>query len=144
MDYKKMTAPCGRDCFNCPFYLANTSEQLRETLAKRLTIAPEKISCDGCRDCEGNCDVLKYYGFSGKCKIYQCVSHRNHEFCHECGDFPCILLQPVADRAEKFPHNLKVFNLCRIKNVGLEKWAREEAKIASDRYYQGNLSDCVG
>jgi hypothetical protein len=25
------------------------------------------------------------------------------------------------------PHNTKVFNLCRIKKVGIEKWAKSEA-----------------
>ena len=33
------------------------------------------------------------------------------------------------------PHNTKVFNLCRIKNVGLEQWAKEEAGDILDKYY---------
>ena len=35
------------------------------------------------------------------------------------------------------PHNTKVFNLCRIKNVGIEKWAKEEAGDILDKYYYG-------
>jgi hypothetical protein len=144
MDYKRMTAPCGRDCFNCPFYLAKTDKQLRDTFAKRFNVAPEQICCNGCRDSKGNCEVLKIYGFSGACKTYQCISDRNHEFCFECSDFPCSLLQPIADRADKFPHNLKVYNLCRIMNIGLDQWAHEESKNTFERYYKGNLSNCVG
>jgi hypothetical protein len=37
MDYTKMTAPCGLDCFNCPMYLANENEKLRNTIAERLS-----------------------------------------------------------------------------------------------------------
>ena len=139
-----MTAPCGRDCFNCPFFLATTNEKLRHTMAKRMNLSPDKTSCNGCRTCKGNCEVLKNYGFSGRCKIFQCVTHKNHSFCYECANFPCVLLQPLADRADRFPHNLKIFNLCRIKNIGLEKWATEEAREAFERYYSGNLKDCVG
>jgi hypothetical protein len=36
-------------------------------------------------------------------------------------------LQPFADRANVWPHNLKIYNLCRIKKMGLEKWAVEKA-----------------
>ena len=32
------------------------------------------------------------------------------------------------------PHNTKVFNLCRIKKVGIEKWAKSEA---SDIFLNG-------
>jgi len=35
------------------------------------------------------------------------------------------------------PHNTKVFHLCRIKKVGLEKWAKEEAGDILDTYYYG-------
>jgi hypothetical protein len=30
MDYKRMTSPCGLDCFNCLMYLASEDEELRE------------------------------------------------------------------------------------------------------------------
>jgi hypothetical protein len=144
MDYERMTAPCGRDCFNCPFFLATTIEKLRLAFAEKLNLPPEKTGCAGCRSCNGNCEVLKNYGFNGRCKIFQCVTGKNHTFCFECPDFPCTLLHPLADGADRFPHNLKVYNLCRIRNIGLEKWASEEAKDSFNRYYTGNLRDCVG
>jgi hypothetical protein len=144
MDFRKLTAPCGRDCFNCPFYLAKNDQRIRKTMAERMKISEEKIECNSCRELKGNCEVLKNYGFSGTCKIYLCVSIREHEFCFECSEFPCRLLRPLADGAERFPHNLKVYNLCRIKNAGLEKWAREEAKPDFENYYKGKLSDCLG
>lgn len=47
------------------------------------------------------------------------------------------MIQPVASDQAMKPHNTKVFNLCRIKNVGIEKWAKEEAGDILDKYYYG-------
>jgi hypothetical protein len=33
----------------------------------------------------------------------------------------------------------KVFNLCLIKKMGLEKWASEKAKSVRETYYKGKL-----
>ncbi len=143
MDYKNLTAPCGRDCFNCFFYLAKTDKALQESFAKKLNIEPEKVTCDGCRNIKGNCQVLKNYGFSGDCKIYNCVETKTVEFCIECVDFPCDLLHPLAHGADRFPHNLKVYNLCMIKKMGLENWARNQSKKSFDRYYRDTLDSCV-
>jgi hypothetical protein len=56
--------------------------------------------------------------------------------CAECKEFPCEYLHPFSDQAMK-PHNTKVFNLCRIKNVGIEKWAKNEAGEILDKYFYG-------
>ena len=60
------------------------------------------------------------------------------EFCGDCADFPCPKLAPVADGADRFPHNLKLYNLCRIKAVGFERWAAEAADN-SCRYSMGRF-----
>ncbi len=143
MDYKNLTAPCGRDCFNCPFYLIKSNEKIRNTFALQFKTDPDKITCDGCRNINGDCQVLKLYGFSGKCKIHECVNNKNVEFCFDCPDFPCDLLHPLADGAERFPHNLKVFNLCMIKKMGLENWAVNKSKQSFDRYYKDKLDTCI-
>lgn len=143
MDYQNLTAPCGRDCFNCYFYLATKNEKYRNTLATKLGLEPEKVECPGCRNIKGNCQVLKNYGFTGNCKIYRCVEDKKVEFCSDCKDFPCDLLHPLAHGAERFPHNLKVYNLCMIKKMGLENWAKHKAKASFDRYYNDKLDSCV-
>lgn len=143
MDYKKLTAPCGRDCFNCLFYLASKDEKYQKILAERLGFEIDKVSCVGCRNIEGNCQILKNYGFNGKCKIFNCVENHQVEFCSDCTEFPCDLLHPLAHGADKFPHNLKVFNLCMIKKMGLENWAINKSKSSWDRYYNDKLDTCV-
>ena len=58
-------------------------------------------------------------------------------------DFPCGLLHPLAHGADRFPHNLKVFNLCMIKKMGLENWAKNKSKQSFDRYYNDKLDTCA-
>lgn len=142
MDYKKLTAPCGRDCFNCYFYLASCDTEYRNSLAEKLGLAPEKVICEGCREIKGDCQVLRNYGFNGNCQIYRCVTGHGVEFCSDCIDFPCDKLHPLAHGADRFPHNLKVYNLCRIKRMGLENWAQHQAKASWDRYYNDLLDSC--
>ena len=143
MDYKNLTAACGRDCFNCYFYLALQDEKYKNMLAEKLGLAPEMVVCEGCRNIKGNCQVLKNYGFNENCKIHKCVEKHNVEFCSDCPDFPCDLLHPLAHGADKFPHNLKVYNLCLIKKMGLENWAKNKSKHSWDRYYNDKLDTCV-
>ena len=36
-----------------------------------------------------------------------CAKEQGVDFCYECKDFPCQKLQPLAEGAERYPHNLK-------------------------------------
>lgn len=53
-ELREMTAPCGLDCFNCPFYLANDDEELRKqlkagTFSAGYSLSDEEVVCKGCR-----------------------------------------------------------------------------------------------
>ena len=132
MDYEYMTAPCGLACFECIVYLAKESEELREMLSKRFGIPPEEIGCDGCRVIKG-----KVPGVPNGCRVFNCAEERGVNFCCDCSDFPCDLLHPYADKADSLPHNTKVFNLCLIKKMGLESWAKNKAKEVIQTYFHG-------
>jgi hypothetical protein len=136
MDYLKMTAPCGLDCFNCPVYLAKDNERLRAAIAKRENIPVEKVSCRGCRDENG---TMKWMGWTEPCSVYKCITKKNIDFCCDCDDFPCDNLHPYADKASERPHNTKVFNLCQIKKMGVEDWAQNKAKGVRDTYFKGQF-----
>ena len=41
--------------------------------------------------------------------------------------------------ASQYPHNMKVYNLCLIKKMGLESWAKTKAKSVRDTYYTGKF-----
>ena len=67
------------------------------------------------------------------CKILLCAEDKGIDFCHECADFPCERFQPYADKAH-FPHNMKMYQLCMMKKLGFETWAREKAAKIWDTY----------
>ena len=134
MDYLKMTAPCGLDCFNCPMCLARDNESLKTALAKKLNIPVDKVTCEGCRSERGSPPC---HDLGGPCQVYRCIEQRGIDFCFECPEFPCDYLHPYADRVMEVPHNTKMFNLCLIKKMGLEAWAKNKAKSVKQTYFKG-------
>ncbi|MCX8123614.1 MAG: DUF3795 domain-containing protein [Spirochaetes bacterium] len=137
MDYIQLTAPCGLDCFNCPMYQALTNEELRNKIAKSMNIPEEKAVCQGCRNEKG---TIGFMNMQKPCSVYACAQGKGISFCYECDDFPCDNLHPYADKASQVPHNTKVFNLCLIKKMGLEKWALEKAKNVKKTYFSGKFT----
>ena len=133
MNYEEMTAPCGLACFNCIVYLANKNQKLREMVSKKTGIPIEEAVCKGCRGENGKCPILPI-----ECRVFPCTENRGIKFCFECSDFPCDYLHPYADKASEVPHNTKVFNLCLIKKMGLESWAKDKARSVNDEYFSGN------
>jgi len=135
MNYLQMTAPCGLDCFNCPMYLANEDQELKAGISEKMKIPIELASCKGCRNHGG---IMAFLGMSGPCNVYQCIEKRGIKLCSECTDFPCDHLHPYADKASLVPHNTKVFNLCLIRKMGLEAWAKDKAKSVKHTYFSAN------
>jgi len=131
IDYHHMTAPCGLPCFECYLYLARFDQEMAETIAEALNVPAEEIKCKGCRGEGGNPAHLAM-----PCRVYRCIEKTEMETCAECNDFPCEYLHPYRDQAEKW-HNTKVYHLCRIKNIGLEKWAKDDAGGILDNYFYG-------
>jgi len=131
IDFEYMTAPCGLPCFECYLYLAQFDEEMAEMIAGVLGLSKDDIKCRGCRAEDGQCAHLAM-----ECRVYKCIEKTDMKTCAECDDFPCEYLHPYSDQAMK-PHNTKVFNLCRIKKVGIEEWAKDEAGDILDKYYYG-------
>ncbi len=138
MDLKKMTAPCGLPCFACAVYEGNISQELAEQIAEQVGAKPEDIPCAGCRSDAGcSCEMPMTAGEG--CKTKNCVASKGLHNCSECDEFPCEYLMPVADMADKVLNNTKVYNLCRIKLLGLEVWSKEAASI-QQKYFQGKFN----
>jgi hypothetical protein len=137
MDYMELTAPCGLDCFNCTMHELNITEQTAKSYAAATKIPVEKVPCKGCR-ASGGCRL--HYT---KCETLVCVKAKGLDFCYECAEFPCVKLCPVLDSADRYPHNTKLYNLCRIKLLGLNEWAKE-ASANKARYFKGKFVPGVG
>lgn len=134
-DKKALTALCGIDCFNCELYEDNLTNDLVEIIHVKWNVPKDKIACTGCRQQDG-----RHFHLPNGCATLDCVKARGVELCCDCNDFPCALLAPVADQAAKYPHNMKLFNLCRIKKVGLDRWIEEEAGQIRKKYFTGKFA----
>ena len=132
MDKRYQTAPCGLDCFNCPAHRVNLTEEKRKEIADSLKIAPDEVGCKGCRGESGRC-----YFMEEDCATWVCTQKKGVAYCYECDEFPCGLLAPTSQGAG-FPHNMKVYNLCRMKLLGIDAWIEESGHIR-DRYYNGKF-----
>ena len=139
MDYEQMTAPCGLDCFNCHFFLARKDEEAMGTvkqLSEEFNIPVDIMLCNGCRNHNGKIPLqMHIFGEAHRCAAYECSNDKGVKFCGDCEEFPCDNLHPYADKASDLPHNIKVFNLCLIKKMGLEEWAKTKASEVRKIYF---------
>lgn len=122
---KNLIAPCGNFCdmYRCAAHGDVVGqEKLAERFRKHLGVPDAQADWMACVPCRENIDKC----WSGDCKVFHCcVKQRGLDFCSDCEDFPCDLLKPHSGCPPA--HNLKVFNLVRIKKLGWKKWL-EEAK----------------
>ncbi len=140
MDYFHLTAPCGLDCFNCPFYRAaeNDPDALETVtqMSAQYQIPVDVMLCRGCRHHDGRIPLQQHvFGEAHRCAAYECIRPKAIDFCGACDAFPCDHLHPYADKAGELPHNIKVFNLCLINRLGLEEWARTRAAEVRRTYF---------
>ena len=133
MNKKILISPCGLDCFNCPSHEDIITEEYKNQVSKFLEISPEETPCKGCREEKGHCRFL----IDNPCSIWDCVRKKDVTYCHECTDFPCKMLMPTLQESQ-FPLNMKVYNLCRMKLVGIDKWIEEVDEIRKF-YYEGKF-----
>lgn len=128
----QIAAPCGLYCGECIVYKAKDNPKILEALIAK-GYKPEALPCPGCRSIHGNCPVIGH-----TCETYACIIEQKVDFCFQCSEFPCSKLNPASDMASLIPHNLKIFNLCYIKEKGLEKWL-EVAPEFTSKYFQGKM-----
>ena len=123
---KKIIAPCGIDCFNCELYEENVTEEMQARLSAAIKIPKEKITCKGCVG-ENQCLFVDLEG--RQCSTKACTNNKGVDYCFQCDTFPCAHLMPLADGADKFPQNIKLYNLCLMKRIGVEAWIEQVADI---------------
>lgn len=118
---RSLTAPCGLDCFNCQIHEDNLTEEFALMMSEKTGVPVKALSCKGCRQQDG----VHWHLPTEGCATLTCAKEKGVELCCDCEEFPCALLAPLADGADRFPHNLKLYHLCRIKSIGFDKWAEE-------------------
>jgi len=129
-DKKTLTAPCGLACFNCKIHESNLTDELAELIHAKWGVPKEEVVCKGCRQQDG-----KHFHIPQGCATLDCAKAKAVDLCCDCIDFPCAFLAPIADQAAQYPHNIKLYNLCRIKRLGLDRWITEEAWGIEKKYF---------
>jgi len=136
LDSTHRIAPCGLDCGDCAMHQAKDSPGLKISLSDKLGIPIEKVACRGCRGEDG---VIGCQGMTSPCTVYQCSKEKDVLFCCDCDEFPCDRYQPYADRAAEIPHNLKMYNLCLIKKLGIEEFVKQYSTPTKTKYFKAKF-----
>ena len=134
------SAPCGLACFECRYYVENQNQQRTDKTDRDLrlnNIPPEVWQCNGCRNQKG---ILKshelFFNRTGPCHVYKCTSEKGIDFCYQCDEFPCQLVEhfplPVGRRVMK-----RAIPLWRefVAQLGDEKGSVEWARRECERYH---------
>ena len=127
-DEKNLIGPCGNFCGSCDLYRCAAMGDIegQKRLAEYFNryfpqYAPFSIKGMVCISCRENFDRC----WSPDCGVYICcVKEERLDFCYECDDFPCEKLRPY--RGCPPAHNLKVYNLLRIKKIGWREWLEKQ------------------
>lgn len=112
----KYDSYCGLYCGACIILVANQRNEV-EKYADKWTMKAEDIRCNGCKT-----EVKSVY--CQNCDIRKCAESKGIEFCFECDEFPCEMLQNfVRDFAH---HRPALINLKSIKQNGLDQWLTDQ------------------
>ena len=118
--HNELAAPCGLYCGVCGILYAHRDQNIKfkEKLSSVYGVTPDQIRCQGCL----SDDVFAYCQV---CPIKSCNASKGYGGCHQCGDFPCDLINNFP-----MPVGRKVIMRAvpyRREN-GTEKWMEEEEK----------------
>ena len=118
---------CGLNCAKCDMYEAgHGNEKLRDEILewfrkeRNETLEPEKIRCDGCRS------PLSTH-WSPDCKMMLCAKKKSLQYCFQCRDFPCRILNEFSSDGIAH-HKQTVENLKRMKEIGFKNWIEEQRR----------------
>lgn len=137
MNLQEMTAPCGLACWTCAYHKENITNELADMAARQIGIDSKDVPCEGCRSEQG-CSFGNALTDNKGCPTKNCVEEKGIHNCSECDEFPCENLMPVMENASTTPHNTKLYNLNRIKLVGIEAWG-ENAGLIQEKYFKGKF-----
>ena len=120
-DIKSLSAVCGLFCAACSIYIGTNEDPGRlKNIADRHGVKSEDMQCHGCRA------EKRSYWCKDICKIKPCADEKKIDFCIECNDYPCDMLQ---DFQKARPHRIELWeNQRRIAEIGYEKWFSEKIK----------------
>jgi hypothetical protein len=116
---------CGLNCAKCDIFEAGHGNEKKkvELLAwfkqeRGKILKPEQITCEGCR---GSLSAH----WNEDCKMMLCAKKKGIQYCFECIDFLCNLLNAFASDGASH-HKRTVENLKKMRKVGIDAWIVEQ------------------
>lgn len=112
---------CGIYCGAC-YVLAARKRNNLEAIAEMQNCRPEQLICYGCKSGQVS-------EFCRPCELRSCAESKGHEFCIECDEFPCKMIETFLEQKKAKPHAALLFkDLEAIKKKGVKLWFSEQAK----------------
>jgi len=124
---KWVISVCGLNCAKCDIYQADHgNEKLRDEIIewfrkeRNETVKPEQVRCEGCW---GPLNI--HWG--SDCKMMLCARKRGLQYCFQCDDFPCAILNEFSSDGISH-HKRTIENSKRMKEIGIEAWVKEQKR----------------
>ena len=108
---------CGLYCGACKVFLANQKGLVKE-IATEWQMAESDLRCNGCKS-----NVVATC--SQECEIKACAEEKGIDFCFQCGDYPCKILNDLKNDDQPH-HSIILHNLGLIKEKGIDKWFNDQ------------------
>ena len=144
MRNKELRAPCGIFCGACAIYIAtrDDNEKFRNIICGTWKTKPEDTKCFGCMQPD---PPKKLFGFCKKCAIRNCVKLKGFYSCHQCGEWPCNIMENI-DLVDVIPPQIRKSVLrvmkraipiwrAKVAEYGDEKGSVEWARAECERYH---------
>lgn len=127
---KRLMAPCGLYCGTCGVYIAtrDNNEKFKAVLGNLYRTRPEETECLGCMQEEG---AEKLYVYCRLCSIRECIRSKGYYSCHQCGEWPCELIQNfgLATGKRVMERTIPIWRELAARlgdEAGSVEWARSE------------------
>ena len=105
-----LIAPCGMNCGICSSYLAMTNSLNEKGVKIRY--------CEGCRPKDKKCGFI-----ISKCPR---LKKKEIDYCYQCDDFPCELLERLDARYRKSYRMSMIDNQKTIRDEGMSSFLKKE------------------
>jgi hypothetical protein len=132
---KNLMAPCGLYCGACGVYLAtrDDNEKFRTVMGNLYGTAPGETRCLGCMQPD---PPTMLYGYCKLCKIRECVKGKGFYSCHQCGQWPCPMIENfgLATGVRVMKRAIPLWRE-KVALLGDEEGSVEWARAECERYH---------
>ena len=132
---KNLMSPCGLYCGACGVYIAtrDNNDKFMAIMANLYGTKPEETACLGCMQPD---PPEKIYAYCSSCPMRDCVRSKGYYSCHQCGDWPCDLVNNFgfATGRQVMQRAIPLWR-AKVAEHGDEQGSIEWARAECERYH---------